>query len=284
MQRLHIKSNYLWFPLFITLILMLTAAMVIYAVEDDKSIPDREQLQVLQNQLAEMTNHLDNPANLLENYSNWSAELFNIRLSHWTDSVGVEWLAESVNEFNHLLHMTQYDQAKAKWSIWRLLIAVDALSHRHQPMWLTSAEQLMQTAMELNQFAENAEHEFIRSKWHTFRKQYAFIQPAAYMNIERRDQVYALEALLNYLDRQWGDAENGVIEPAQWQTLQAYVQNLVDSERETTALPHVKQRALHAIILLSTLIGLALSYTVWRMYRYELNQKHQRRKQYERED
>jgi sporulation protein YpjB len=185
-----------------------------------------------------------------------------------TNVEGIQAISGAVAESMRLLHAVTPDEAQIAKQVIRTRLAVDALSHRQQPMWLGFYRSLSNDLAGLETAVRARDQQAAADAFEQWKARVALIQPAIIISRDA-SEVMKLESISAFLDRSIREADWSALDQALPDIRQAIEELFQDPNRETLSPLMPSAEPPHPIIwslVFGAVITAVLAYVAWRKY------------------
>lgn len=180
---------------------------------------------------------------------------------------GVQALSDTILQGQRTFNAVRLQPEEALAAAGRIALAVDALSHKNEPMWRQYGKLMREDAATLEQAAAKGQTEQARAAFDSLKARYAMIRPAALVSGKTAD-IERLGSLFAHLQPK---AEQKALQASgsAIKQLQDGVNRLFGFQGDQAAyLPLETTRSpLLFTLLIGAMIASALAYAAWRMLR-----------------
>ncbi|WP_167859199.1 sporulation protein YpjB [Paenibacillus cymbidii] len=180
---------------------------------------------------------------------------------------GVQALSETILQGQLTFNAVRLQPDEALAAAGRIMLAVDALTHKHEPMWRQYGKLMREDAAALEQAAAKGQAVDAKAALDSLLVRYAMIRPAALVSGKSED-VERLKSLFGYLQPK---AEQKALQGSgsAIKQLRDSIGRLFDDQGEQAAyLPLETTRyPLLFSLLIGAMIASVLAYAAWRMLR-----------------
>ncbi|WP_199614933.1 sporulation protein YpjB [Paenibacillus alkalitolerans] len=190
-----------------------------------------------------------------------------------TSIEGMGALTESISAALHSFNSIQPNEHEQLLEVIRVRLAVDALSHPKQPMWLDFRKPLSEDLTELENAAKKRDQHTANSALKKWRSHVKLIRPAVLISRDASEAV-KLDSMTAFFDRTVGKKEWGQLAssmPNLTQGLQdLFRQN--DDDQETILPLAPTEEPPHPFLwslAIGSVIVIVLTYVAWRRYHSE---------------
>jgi|GEM_PF-6434754 len=173
-------------------------------------------------------------------------------------------LLGTVVEAKEALNAVNLDINQAKVKLMKMKLAIDAVSHHKQPLWLNYYPAVAKTISDLFYALEQDNRDLFYLSLNKIQSQYELVRPAMYIS-HSVGVVEQLDSLLTFLaenkEQVWKDKDQAVelIQTLERQMKLAFFQKVNNNMQSFAIL----------LMGMGTFIGLALTYAAWRKYKGE---------------
>lgn len=184
-----------------------------------------------------------------------------IRFHHVLTVEGAEALFAAINEAKHSLTPLALKKDEAVYAATKMRLAVDAVTHPKNPMWLQHYKLLKEEGQALQAAVERQDSDHMEAALQRLTDRYELIRPAIVINRDP-SQVNQLDSYLNHLRKQPSDFKT-----AQFELILGEL-----FERHSSTTYAELDMPQHISFLWSAVIGgiiiSVLGYVAWRKYEY----------------
>ncbi|NMH68841.1 sporulation protein YpjB [Bacillus sp. RO3] len=178
---------------------------------------------------------------------------------------------------SHNLAVESINQASADMdqkvnAVTKFRLVMDALSSKHQPLWVEMEDPIMEAFKGLKSAAENRDAGQYHTTLNLFLSKYNIIQPSIKLDIPV-EQVQSLDARISYLDHYRQDVLEGAETMNELTSLETDLEELFENNQEDEADPSLWW----VIISTGSIIVSTLSYVGWRKYKGQAEAKRSER-------
>lgn len=198
-----------------------------------------------------------------------AAHFIRIEIGEYVDRIEqAQILLDSIVQAKNTLNPIEPNQEQVERKIWRLRLALDAVSHKKQPLWINYYPTLAKTISEVMYSIEHNERDRFYHLLNQLSAQFEMVRPAMIVS-HPPGVVEKLDSQLSYLQTNKGEL---------WQNKDQAMQMLKAIERQLKTAFFQKvdnslQSLLFIILGIGTLICSVLSYVAWRKYKGERERK-----------
>jgi sporulation protein YpjB len=192
-----------------------------------------------------------------------------IDTSHYLKSVEkVHLLLGVIIEARESLNRAQIDHKQVENKVLRMRLALDAVSHQKQPLWLHYYPTLAKTITDLSYSLESKNRDLFYFSLNELSSQYELIRPAAFLS-HPTDVIEQLDSLLSFLNKNKESLWNNKDKASEMITvLDKQLKKVFFQKIENNA-----QSFIYLLIGIGAFIFTVLSYVAWRKYRGESEKK-----------
>lgn len=194
-----------------------------------------------------------------------AAHFIRIEIGQYVDRIEqAQILLDSIVQAKNTLNPIEPNQEQVEHKIWRLRLALDAVSHKKQPLWINYYPTLAKTISEVMYSIEHNERDRFYHLLNQLSAQFEMVRPAMIVS-HPPGVVEKLDSQLSYLQTNKGEL---------WQNKDRAMQMMKAFERQMKTAFFQKvdnslQSLLFIILGIGTLICSVLSYVAWRKYKGE---------------
>lgn len=198
-----------------------------------------------------------------------AAHFIRIEIGEYVDRIEqAQILLDSIVQAKNTLNPIEPNQEQVERKIWRLRLALDAVSHKKQPLWINYYPTLAKTISEVMYSIEHNERDRFYHLLNQLSAKFEMVRPAMIVS-HPPGVVEKLDSQLSYLQTNKGEL---------WQNKDQAMQMLKAIERQLKTAFFQKvdnslQSLLFIILGIGTLICSVLSYVAWRKYKGERERK-----------
>lgn len=198
-----------------------------------------------------------------------AAHFIRIEIGQYVDRIEqAQILLDSIVQAKNTLNPIEPNQEQVERKIWRLRLALDAVSHKKQPLWINYYPTLAKTISEVMYSLEHNKRDRFYHLLNQLSAQFEMVRPAMIVS-HPPGVVEKLDSQLSYLQTNKGEL---------WQNKDQAMQMLKAIERQLKTAFFQKvdnslQSLLFIILGIGTLICSVLSYVAWRKYKGERERK-----------
>ncbi len=260
---------------FISIVLSGTACQSSSRSEHDPSSQDGEQLQRIQQlkRLAEqIVEQSENNANghILGALDQMSDLLMNLKFVELTSLEGMQALTDLLLEAKRTFRSVKYQPEEGHVVASKVLVAMDALMHSHQPMWLQSEKSIRKQLTSIHSLMMEEKFGQARERFQTLTQHIAMIHTA--IQVDRHPSVVVkLDSLLTYLDQEF---QQSALRATNIREGVVYLQQTIDevfqsSTSKSAYVPSMlPQHPRYTALMIMCIIMATLSYAAYRMLTY----------------
>lgn len=198
-----------------------------------------------------------------------AAHFIRIEIGEYVDRIEqAQILLDSIVQAKNTLNPIEPNQEQVERKIWRLRLALDAVSHKKQPLWINYYPTLAKTINEVMYSLEHNKRDRFYHLLNQLSAQFEMVRPAMIVS-HPPGVVEKLDSQLSYLQTNKGEL---------WQNKDQAMQMMKAIERQLKTAFFQKvdnslQSLLFIILGIGTLICSVLSYVAWRKYKGERERK-----------
>lgn len=190
-------------------------------------------------------------------------------LKDLTTTEGIEAITSSLKDTKQLLNNTEPNHNEILYNVSQLHLAIDALSHKEQPLWHRYFTVIEQDIIEIRKVINNQNNKEIEKNIRIFQEHYNLIKPAILVS-EQPYLVENIDSLITALIKQ-NISQNKEMILNQLQS--NFHQIFYGSESDTMGSIAIKTFVWKASLVVGLIIFLVLSYVIWRKFRASLFNK-----------
>lgn len=229
-----------------------------------------EQLHLLNQSAQEVINHLQQGQILAAKLQVDSLydQATRINYQHVTTTDGLAVFAQSIVQARGEFNRVKFSYTGGMVAAIRLRLAVDALNHDHQPMWMQYEQPMMKNLQRIEQAGQGKDLPRMKEALRLLQQDYSLIRPAVIIS-RGAESVVRADSLFVFLNRLFA---SGIPQSTDLATgvngLHEEFQGLFHPDRATFLYLSDQPNPLIPSAILTTVILLVLAYVGWRKYKY----------------
>ncbi|MDP5273826.1 sporulation protein YpjB [Chengkuizengella axinellae] len=235
---------------------------------DEEKLKQLETMNMLANEMYQKTteeNYIEARDILLK----LSEQLAELNYDGLTSIEGIQALSSSIVNAKRNFNSVNMSKEDALISSAKIHLAIDALSHQKEPMWLQYYSVLNSDLEELQKSVQLSEVEKANGLLETFKKHYGLIRPAMIINREP-EHIEQLDSYIIFLQNNISDVSKKENINTAVEGMILFMNELFLRDETSGVIPFEKEQDVFSwIISIGTIIVSVLFYAGWRRYDYE---------------